>query len=221
VINLSAPQLTREIKAAFPDVEVVELRRAEPIPDDLGGDVLLARQHSAGQVAALAHRVEWIHAFGTGIDWIPAEAFEAKHLTCARGGSAVAISEFVLAAMLAFEKQLPEVWARPPDQTWGWQPELGTLWGRRLGLIGFGGIGREVAVRARPFGMTVQAARRRDGPSPAADIETAGVDEVIANADHLVLAAPLTAATHHVIRAETLQHVRPGVHLVNVARGSD
>ncbi len=206
------------MSAAYPDVEVVRIERGEPIPDDLTGDVLVAGPGAGLSVAALAPRVDWLHVMGTGVDWLPAEAFQAKTVTCARGGSALAISEFVLAAMLSFEKQLPELWAQGPEAVW-FRASLGTLHGRRLGLIGFGGIGQAVATRALAFGMSVAAVRRHPAPIAISGVETEGLEAVIGSADHLVLAIPDTPETHHVIRAETLALMKPGVHLVNVARG--
>ena len=85
--------------------------------------------------------------------------YEGRIVTCARGASAVAISEFVLAAMLAFEKRIPEVWIDEPPEHWNFF-DLGGLHGRTLGLVGLGGIGSAVAARALPFGMRVRAVRR-------------------------------------------------------------
>ena len=154
-------------------------------------------------IAALARRVSWVHIMGTGIDWLPPEAFDAKVLTCARGGSAVAISEFVLAAMLSFEKQLPELWTRPAEA--GVHPgRTGHFDGRQLGLIGMGGIGAAIAARALAFGMSVRAVRRHEGPAPVPGVRMAGLEEVLAGADHLVLAAPDTPETHQVIGPASL-----------------
>jgi phosphoglycerate dehydrogenase-like enzyme len=218
VLNLCGRMFAERISAAYPGVEVVRVRRGDPVPDGLAGEVLVANSAAAREVAVLAPRVEWFHVVGTGVDWVPREAFQAKIVTCARGGSALAISEFVVAAMLSFEKQLPELWARGPRDVWS-PAQLGTLDGRCLGLIGFGGIGRAVAARTLPFGVSVKALRRRPDPIPVPGVQAAGLEEVLRCADHLVLAAPHTAATHHVIGAETLGMVKPGVHLVNIARG--
>ena len=132
--------MTTASASDFPDTEVVRLSRSQPLDPALTGDVLVTRMGTNDLIAALARRVSWVHIMGTGIDWLPPEAFDAKVLTCARGGSAVAISEFVLAAMLSFEKQLPELWTRPPADVFT-PVELGGLDGRQLGLIGIGGIG--------------------------------------------------------------------------------
>src|ERR1700677_4927820 len=135
VLNTGGRAIAERLKTAFQNAEVVRIRRDEPVDRDLSGDVLLAGFGSENLIAPLARRVTWVHVFGTGIDWLPPEVFEAKVVTCSRGGSAIAISEFVLAAMLSFEKQLPELWDRPPDQVFG-RADLGGLHGRHLGLVG-------------------------------------------------------------------------------------
>ena len=87
--------------------------------------------------------------------------------------------------------------------------------------MGLGGIGRAVAERALPFGMQVKALRRTDAPSPVAGVELVrDLDTLLADTDHLVLAAPATARTRHLLDAAAFGRVKPGVHLINIARGA-
>ncbi|MGH9289408.1 MAG: NAD(P)-dependent oxidoreductase [Acidimicrobiales bacterium] len=168
----------------------------------------------------VARGVRWVHSLSTGIDTFPTDVLPGDvTLTCSRGASAVPIAEFVLAAMLAFEKHLPDVWVREPPARWA-MADLGGLEGRTLGLIGAGGIATEVARRALPFGMRVCFVRRTDAPPPLALMERCTLREVLAAADHLVVAAPATPATRHLLDADALAGVKRGVHLVNVSRGS-
>jgi phosphoglycerate dehydrogenase-like enzyme len=217
VINQLGRRAGEAIRAAVPDVEVIDAG-AEPPPADLRADVLFGGW--GPHTLELAQRVEWVHLAGTGIDSFPRELFGGRTVTNARGASAIPISEFVLAAMLAFEKRLPETWIEQPPEHWNFA-QLGWLNTRTLGLVGLGGIGVAIAERALPFGMRVQALRRRPEPSPIEGVEVvSSIDELLPEADHLVLAAPATPRTRHLINAETLQLVRPGVHLVNIARGA-
>ncbi len=218
ILNLAGRAVGERIGADFPESEVVRISRRQPLDPALTGDVLVAGTGTSDLIALLAGRVSWVHIMGTGVDWLPPEAFDAKVLTCARGGSAVAISEFVLAAMLSFEKQLPELWNRPAPDVFN-PVELGGLDRRRLGLIGIGGIGSAIATRALAFGMSVQAVRRHDGPAPVRGVQMAGLNDVLGDSDHLVLAAPDTAETHHLIGPATVGLLKRGVHLVNIARG--
>ena len=217
VINQLGPKAAEAMKAALPDVEVIDAG-AEPPPPDLRADVLFGGwgPHSLDY----AQRVDWVHLAGTGVDSFPGELFDGRTVTCARGASAIPIAEFVLAAMLAFEKRLPETWLHEPPEHWNFAP-LGWLNTRTLGLVGLGGIGVAIAERALPFGMKVRALRRRPEPSPLEGVEVVGsLEELLPESDHLVLAAPATPRTRQLINAESLELVKPGVHLVNIARGA-
>src|SRR5262249_8312038 len=93
--------------------------------------------------------------------------------------------------------------------------------GSTLALVGLGGIGTAIARRALAFDMHVRALRRTDAPSPIEGVEVVrDIDSLVAGADHLVLAAPATARTRHLVDAGLLSRVKPGLHLVNIARGT-
>jgi phosphoglycerate dehydrogenase-like enzyme len=167
----------------------------------------------------VARGVRWVHTFGTGVNDFPFEALGPRLLTCARGASAGPIAEWALAVMLAAEKRLPEMWLHAPPAHWS-IASLGSLRGRTLGLVGLGGIGCEIARLALCFGMRVRALRRTEAPSPVAGVELArDLAALLADADHLVLAAPVTRATRHLLDARAFAAAKPGLHLVNVARG--
>ncbi|MDX2166477.1 MAG: NAD(P)-dependent oxidoreductase [Deltaproteobacteria bacterium] len=214
--------LAARVAAAVPEVEVLALPERELPADGVRGEVLLTYPWAAENLQPiLARGVRWVHALGTGVDGFPVGLLGDRVLTCSRGASAVPIAEWVLAVMLAAEKDLPAAWIHaPPAEGWS-RGRRGVLSGRTLALIGFGGIGQAVAARALPFGMRVRAVRRTAAPSPLAGVEL--IDDLaalVADADHLVLAAPATAATRHLLDAALLARVKPGLHLVNIARGA-
>jgi D-3-phosphoglycerate dehydrogenase len=90
--------------------------------------------------------------------------------------------------------------------------------GRTLGLVGFGRTGRAVARRALAFGMKVVAYDPVPG-APTPGVDDASFSEVIEVADYLSLHAPMVPATRRMINADTLSRMKPGVRLVNTARG--
>src|SRR5690606_36116919 len=92
--------------------------------------------------------------------------------------------------------------------------------GRTLGILGFGAIGRTLAMLGVGLGMRVLVSRRSEAPMDADGVTQVGLKDVLRLSDHLVLAAASTADTHHIINARTLRHANPGLHLVNVARGA-
>ena len=209
------------IPKTIPGVELTEIPREGEIDAGVEGEVLLTFPWGAPNMAdALARGVRWIHTIGTGFDRFPMDIVGDRLLSCSRGASAVPISEWVLAMMLAFEKRLPDAWIHEAPERWNYR-ELGGLEGRTLCLVGIGGIGQAVARRALPFGMRVRALRRTPTPSPIAEVEVVtDAGELLGSADHLVIAASATPQTRHFVDAAALDRVKPGVHLVNIARGS-
>jgi phosphoglycerate dehydrogenase-like enzyme len=205
-------------------VEVMRVSGRTPPGPDLSGEVLFTLAHRVDTLEALLGcGVRWVHLAGTGIDKFPVEVVpDDIALTNSRGASAVPISEWTLAVMLAHEKRLPESWVHEPvdDVTRFSGPPLGSLHGRTLALLGLGGIGRAIAERALPFGMRVRALRRTERPSPVPGVEVVGtITELVAGADHLVIAAPHTPETDRLLGDEVFRSMKPGVHLVNIARG--
>jgi phosphoglycerate dehydrogenase-like enzyme len=191
-----------------------------PAPSPRAEIVVTVTPDPAELEAALTSGVRWVHVLGAGVDGFPLEMIGGRTLTCSRGASAPAIAEWVLATMLAFEKRLPESWIKSPPARWN-NAELGSLGGATLGLVGFGSIGIEIARRALPFDMRVVAARRTAAPSTVEGVEVlSDLRQVLSISDHLVVAAPSTARTRHLIDWDAFAVMKSGVHLVNIARGS-
>ncbi|MEZ4290453.1 MAG: NAD(P)-dependent oxidoreductase [Myxococcota bacterium] len=208
------------LPAARPDLEWIEVPASGPVAAAAPFDVLLTPPYGTPNLPALlAQGVRWVHAYGTGVDGFPFGVLGDVPLTCSRGASATAISEWVMAVLLAAEKRLPEIWLSAPPERW-YMAELGSLAGRRLALVGFGGIARAIARRALPFEMSIRALRRTRAPSPIPEVElVTDLEALLDGADHVVLAAPETPATRRMIDDAAFAAMKPGVHLVNVARG--
>jgi phosphoglycerate dehydrogenase-like enzyme len=122
--------------------------------------------------------------------------------------------------MLAFAKDLPHSWITESPGAWRPDFQLKSLYGSQLSLVGIGSIGTAVAVRASAFGMKIRALRRspRGVDLPGVDI-AATMADLLREADHVVIAAPLTPETRHIIDAAAFSSMKPGVHLVNISRG--
>lgn len=217
VWNQLGAEATRAIMAAVPEVKVVEISGDPALPEPAASVLLAAYGVNHGE-CSWARPVSWVETFSTGIDGYPPALLKGRRVTSSRGSNAAPIAEFVLAAMLAREKQLPEVW--DPGYEGLGAARLGALAHTTLGILGLGTIGRAVAHRALAFDMTVLASRARPRPSPIPGVEVAAFEQVLARSDHLVLAAPLTPSTERVVNAASLGRMKRGVHLVNVSRGA-
>jgi phosphoglycerate dehydrogenase-like enzyme len=221
VLSQIREALAARVAAAFPEIDLVSIPGEGDLPAGTEGEVLVTYPWAAPNLERiLARGVRWVHVIGTGVDAFPLALLGDQVLTCSRGASAVPIAEWVLAAMLAFEKRLPDTWITgPPARGWS-RAQLGTLHGKTLGLIGFGAIGGAVARRALPFGMRVAALRRTNTVPDVEGVERVeSMAELAAAADHLVVAAASTPATRRLVGRAAFAAVKPGAHLVNVARG--
>ena len=167
-------------------------------------------------------RVQLVQLASSGIDGYPDWLFDAPQVASAAGTGAGPIAEYVLTVMLMHEKRLPAMRVRD-GEAWVAQDAmvanpLGSLDGRTVGLIGVGAIGGRVAALAQAFGARVVAARRSAGAGPEG-VEIVPLESVLARADHLVVAAPLSPQTAGLLGAAAFARVKRGVHLVNIARG--
>jgi phosphoglycerate dehydrogenase-like enzyme len=146
-------------------------------------------------------------------------------LTNAREVHAPVVAEHVLALLFALAKKIPEAVRLQDKHIWGkdrLKPR--ELSGAVLGLVGLGSIGREVAKRASGLGMHVIAARKTAGMASAEGVERVfpaeKLDEMIGNADYVLIAAPRTRETEKLFDAQRLARLKPGACLINVSRGA-
>jgi phosphoglycerate dehydrogenase-like enzyme len=184
--------------------------------------VTFARETQREQFAAmLGPDTRWVHILSTGVDNTALDVIPAGvTVTCSRGASAEAISEWCLAMMLAHAKRLPGTWLSEPPERWN-LADLESLDAKTVGLVGVGAISTWVARRLAGFDTRIVGYRRRPLPAPDPRIEiVTSLPELLTEVDHLVVAAPATPATHHLLDAKAFAMVKPGLHLVNVARGS-
>jgi phosphoglycerate dehydrogenase-like enzyme len=226
----------------IPEAEVEALRRAFPdhtfvradsdeaaleaIPD---ADVAFSSRITRGHFAA-ARRLRWVHspAAGVGSMLFPEMVRSDVVMTNSRGNSSVTIAEHVIAVTLALRRDLPLAWRRQSERIWAQNEfdagaSIRTLRGAGVLVVGLGSIGREAARLAAAFGAAVVGIRRTpDAPQPAgvdAVFPPSRLRELLAAADVVVLAAPQTAETVHLIGERELAAMKKDAILVNVSRG--
>jgi phosphoglycerate dehydrogenase-like enzyme len=222
-------QLGAEVRAALIDHwsrPVIIDHPADRAPWEIARevDVLLTRPLAGWQKAPTEKPagwpfdLRWIQTASTGVDFFPAWLLDGPVVTVGRGISADPIAEYVLAAILGFEKRIHDL--RPRSrQEWKITP-LGSVSGKTIGIAGYGAIGRAVIERVRPFGVTIRVLRRSAWPYVPPGIEPVdSIEQLVESSDHLVLALPATARTAHLINAGILARAKKSLHLINVARG--
>jgi phosphoglycerate dehydrogenase-like enzyme len=221
----------RALMGRFPDLEftyaTTEADRASALAT---ADVAYTWILSPAELSA-APRLRWVHTSAVAVETLCLADLSARgvRVSNTRGVQAVPIAEHVLALVLALAKQLPFTLANQERAIWGQEAYAGArlpwlLNGRTLGLIGVGTIGQALAVRAEALGMRVVALRRRlDAPPVAGIAAMYGRDrfhEMLGSCDVLVIAAPLTPATEHLVDATAIAALKPDAIIVNVGRAA-
>ncbi len=165
-------------------------------------------------LAAFPHatRVKWIHSPGAGVERVLSPEIIASPvpLTNSAGVFATALGEWVIGAMIYFCYDLPRVLRNQAARRWEpfQHPEL---YRQTLAIVGYGGIGRAIAERARAFGMRILTLGRKD---------MAKLTEALAEADYVAVSAPLTAETRGMIGAAQIAAMKTSAVLINVGRGA-
>jgi len=170
-----------------------------------------------------APKLSVIGRLGVGLDNIDTAACAQRDIKVipAHGANSDSVAEYAITAILVMMRPVWQVSQTMrdggfPRQELGQGREIG---GKTLGLIGFGGIGRNVAKRAAALGMTLAAYDPAFTPEPGLDVSPMPFADCLAASDAISLHMPLTDTTRSMINAETLAMMRPGAVLVNTARG--
>jgi phosphoglycerate dehydrogenase-like enzyme len=175
-----------------------------------------------------APNVRWVHSRSAGLDKVlfPELVESAVPLTNGSGVFSASLGEFALTAMLFFAKDLPRMRHNQRARRWE-QFDVEMIAARTVGIVGYGDIGRAVAARAHAMGMTVLALKRHlpAGPDPLPDPVVAkffppsDLSAMLAVSDYVVVSAPLTPETRHMISDAAFAAMKPTAVLINVGRG--
>ena len=170
-----------------------------------------------------AVRLRWIQSLTSGTDAI--ERLTALRssvvLTSARGVHGPQVSELVLLYMLALLRDFDRM--RRDQEERRWERRLQPLlWQKTVVIIGLGTIAEALALRCKALEMRVVGVSRRSGPIANIDVVVApdALCAAVASADFVVVLAPYSAQTHHLVDHTVLSAMQPHAFLINVARGS-
>ena len=189
-------------------------------------DALMVRSATqvTAQLLAAAPQLRIVARAGTGVDNVDVAAASARGILVvnAPGANSISVAEHALALMLALARLVPAADQAMKDGRWEKKRFLGNeLRGKTLGVAGLGRIGQEVAQRARSFGMRIVAHDPYISAEIAATLgaELLTFDALCATADYITLHLPLTAETKRIFNDERFALCKPGLRLINTARG--
>lgn len=183
----------------------------------IGDDPATRRVFEAGKAGKLKAVVKW----GVGVDNVDFKACEDLGLpvTNTPGVFGQEVADVAMGMVLGLTRHLHEIdrgirfdhsWPKPPGIS---------LWNKTAALVGFGDIGRATAKRLLAHDLKVIAYDPFFKPADGLDVEHAAWPDRLGEADILIFTCPLTAETRHMFNHSTLEKLKPGVRIVNVARG--
>jgi D-3-phosphoglycerate dehydrogenase / 2-oxoglutarate reductase len=192
-----------------------------------GADALIIRDDVIVDAPLLANakRLKVIGRSGVGLAGIDVESATARGVIVMNtpGANAVATSEYTFGMMLALCRNIIPAHLDVGKGTWSRHAHLGLeLYGKTLGLIGLGRVGRSVAERAIAFGMDVLAYDPYVSEFQVSElrVKLVGLDEVLVRSDVISLHCAVTPETYQILGANALAQVKRGVRIINVAHGS-
>ena len=214
---------TARIQAAFPQIDIIRPRsEGEALAYVVDADVMYGS--ITPDLLMTAQNLKWVQANCIGMEnYIFPDLVESDVvLTNVRGVFSDHIANQVWAYILSFARGLHTFMRRQADRTWDPSGETITLADSTMGIIGLGGIGREVAARAPAFGMRVVATDPQitdcpdcvDGIRPPEEL-----DDMLAESDFVVICAPHASGTERLISTTQFDKMKTTAYLINIGRG--
>lgn len=209
----------------FPDLPR-RLSRFGEVYSDMGrlseAEVLIVRSKTRVDAAMMdsAPGLKYVIRGGVGVDTIDVESARARGIRVDNTpeASSVAVAELAFALMLALPNHISLADSSTREGRWlKKELERSELHGKTLGLVGLGRIARELAFRARAFGMRVVAYDLYVESSELAVLKS--LEEVLAESDYISLHTPLTQETRGMINAQRINLMKDGARLINTCRG--
>ncbi len=223
--KLASAAVDRLKSAGFEVIERTGLQGAELVAALDGADALLVR--GATKVTAEVLRAKGLRAVaraGSGLDNVDVAAAKELGITVlnAPAANTISVAELTLGLLLALERHLAPAATDLRAGKWEKSKYSGReIAGKRLGLVGFGHIGRAVAMRARAFDLEVFASDPLVHPWPPEFgwVREKTLEAMLPEVDYLSLHVPLAGATRGMIGPAQLARMKPDAVLINCARG--
>jgi D-3-phosphoglycerate dehydrogenase / 2-oxoglutarate reductase len=212
VFKVTAPgQMSRaEVLAAIPEADALIIRSATK---------------ADAEVLAASTKLKFIARAGVGVDNVDVNKASEMGIAVANtpDGNTIATAEHTFGLMLALARHIPQGHASMQSGKWDRKSFMGVeLRGKTLGIIGFGRIGRAIAKRALAFEMNVIAYDPYIAADLAADlgVTLVSLNDLYAGADFITLHSLITDETRGMINRDSIARMKPGIRIINAARGA-
>lgn len=191
---------------------------------DYDGWIIRSGTQIDADLLAAATQLKVVGRAGVGVDNVDLAAATARGVLVlnAPDGNTISTAEHTCAMLLALSRNIPQADASLSDKKWERKKFMGAeVYGKTLGIIGVGKIGRAVAKRMQGFGMQVIGYDPvlSEEAADKLDVKLVTLETLYARSDYITTHTPLNDATRGMLNKETLKQCKPGVRLVNCARG--
>lgn len=223
ICDPTAPEAIARMHEAGIEVDVRDDISAEQLPQVLpayDGMVVRSRTKVPRPLIDQAPNLKVIVRGGVGLDNIDVEYARSKGIAVLNtpAASSASVAELTIGYLFSLARQIPQATSSMKSGLWEKKRFKGTeLAGKRLGLIGCGRIGQEVATRAHALGMDVVFYRRTECDLNCA--QQVALDELLRTSDYISLHVPHTEETHNILDADAFARMKNGVYIVNCGRG--
>jgi len=222
VLNNLAEDYKKALGKKFPELVVHPAKDEDEIGDFIERMDILLTVRISDELLKKASKLQWIHTITTGVDYLIHQPSLRKDIliSCSRGIHVPQVSELALLFMLALNRNLPQFIRNQDARIWErWPTKL--LYQKKVGILGIGAIGEEIARKCKVFGMTVfgiDVVRRK---VDAVDYFYGPEDllTVVREVDYFIIVVPNIPQTRKMIGAEVLSSMKPSAFLINIGRG--
>ncbi len=214
-------------KEGFEVVDLTGLPKDE-LPNhvrDLDAIIVRSATKVRKEMIDAAEKLKAIGRAGVGLDNIDVEYAKSKGIKVINtpGATSISVAELTIGLILAVMRKIAYADREMRNGAWPKKKCKGIeMYGKTMGIIGIGRIGREVAKRAKAFGMKViyyDVYRPDESTEKELDIEFRELDVLVSEADVITLHLPLTPETKHLINKERIEKMKDGAIIINAARG--
>jgi phosphoglycerate dehydrogenase-like enzyme len=232
VLDTFHPQIKAAIEAAVPTNWTVRFVQENSFEARLtlirdADIVFVMAAPMSKEMLAEARRLRFIQKLGVGVDRIDLDFCRVQGIGVARlhAGNSIPVAEHTILLMLATYRQLPQIDRRTRAGNWSKEDARGThrsLQHKKVGLVGFGAIGKEVAKRLRAFEVEIlyyDPMRAEAGVEQSLGATYADLDTLVREADIVSLHLPLMPQTANIMNAQRIAAMKSGAVLINCARG--
>ena len=222
ILNQSADAYKKALAPKFPELSIHAVAKEEEIGNFIEKMDILLTIRISDNLIKKASRLKWIQALTTGVDYIihlPSLRKEVL-ITSARGIHGPQMSEMALLLMLALNRNFPQIIRNQDQRVWErWPGKL--LYQKKVGILGVGVIGEEIARKCKAFGMTVFGIDIVKRKVDAVDYFYGPEEllQVIQEVDYFIIVAPNTPQTQKLVGVKVFSSMKPTAFLISIGRG--